>query len=72
MCLTIMEGASTTLWCNATDGYPTPIVRWFIREIDEIEYKGNKFNVITGNDLRFCDLFEKTKCKCDKYGLCTR
>ncbi|XP_052696346.1 uncharacterized protein LOC128175018 isoform X1 [Crassostrea angulata] len=51
MCLTIEEGASTTLWCNATDGYPTPIVRWFIREIDEIEYKGNKFNVITDTDL---------------------
>lgn len=46
MCLTIMERASTTLWCNATDGYPTPIVRWFIREIDEIGHKGIKLNVI--------------------------
>nr|XP_011430970.2 uncharacterized protein LOC105330768 isoform X2 [Crassostrea gigas] len=45
MCLTIMEGASTTLWCNATDGYPTPIVRWFIREIDEIGYKDTDLGI---------------------------
>lgn len=45
MCLTIEEGASTTLWCNATDGYPTPIVRWFIREIDEIGYKDTDLGI---------------------------
>lgn len=72
MCLTIEEGASTTLWCNATDGYPTPIVRWFIRDNNKIGNKGIKFKVIKNYDVLFCVLFEKTKCKCDKYGLCTR
>ncbi|XP_052699038.1 uncharacterized protein LOC128176623 [Crassostrea angulata] len=44
-CLTIEEGTSTTLWCNATDGYPTPIVRWFIREFNKMGYKDTDLGI---------------------------
>lgn len=64
MCLTIEEGENTTLWCNATDGYPIPTVKWFIREIDKKYndgYKGIKSKVIKNDDFCFCVLFEKSK-----------
>lgn len=34
-CLNIHEGGDATLWCNATDGYPKPDVKWFIRLEEE-------------------------------------